>query len=243
MTRRRHPRRSRFRGSRRAFEAARRFEPPFCPYSPCRAHRQDARSRGWKPQRRGGRPVPSRRTVVWRFTCPWCRRSFSSSVFGPDYRCRIAGLAVALFDPLCEGQAERQAARSLGVSPGGVRRRRIYLAGQCLLILKEFVDRLPWDRAGRFELDGLRSFAGSQYEPVEISTPIWPGAEAVVEEGVAPLRRSGPARSRGCRLTNAVDNDAAPLRRPGRMSTGQRRIRAERVPRWGGGTSGRVGSR
>jgi len=183
--------------------------PPYCPNPRCRAHRLDARALGWNPWRRGARRIARPPGRVLRFTCTWCRRSFSSSLFGPDYRCRIAGLASRVFHALAEGQAERQAARTLRVSHGAVRRRRRYLARQALLIHRELVQQLVRDAIEKVELDGLRTFAMSQYEPLDLTTLVASESHFL------------------------LDLEPAPLRRSGRMTPRQRRVRAERERRLG----------
>lgn len=228
----RSPSRSRFRGDARTWAAARRFEPPFCPNEDCSAHDERARQNGWAPQRRGGRAVPSRRTVVWRFLCPRCRRSFSSSLFGPDYRCRKHGLAFRLLAPLCEGQSERQAARTLGVSPTAVHRRRRHLGRQALLIHLETLRRVPLRDLARAELDGLRTFAGSQFEPLDLHTLLWSAPGLVLDLDPAPLRRSGrmTARQREERTAReGVLGKPSPAARRESVEALLRRL-AERLP-------------
>jgi hypothetical protein len=88
----------------------------------------------------------------------------------------------------------RQTGRILRTSPTTVRRNQRYLAAQCLLIHRGQCQQLAGTLAEPVVLDGLRTFAGSQNEPVEANT--WAAAEAgfMIRVSVFGIRRSGTMR-------------------------------------------------
>ena len=191
-----------------ALAVPRGFRPPFCPYEDCSAHDPRARRRGWRPVVKERRWIARPPHHVTRYTCPECRRSFSDSRFSLDYRCRHAGLAVVVFRLINEGQSMRQVSRSEQVSLGAVRGVVRRLGAQCLLLHLEVLREVDPLLLGRVQLDGFRTFAGSQHEPLDLNTLV---------------------------LANGffVDIDAASLRRSGSMTVVQRREREERERRLG----------
>ncbi len=164
---------------------------------------------GWRYQRRGWRRVARSRERVRKFTCRTCGRWFSSSTFTDEYWTKKSGLTDLLFHMLNGGEALRQIARTLQISPTAVRHRQRRLARQSLLIHAEMLARLRGRIDEPIVLDGLRTFAGSQYEPLDLNTAI--------------LAKSG----------FLIDLDAAPLRRSGTMTARQRRTRERRDTRLG----------
>jgi hypothetical protein len=186
----------------------RRFVPPHCPFPDCEAHTIPEGS-GFGYQRRGYRRTDRKPGWVRRFFCKQCRRFFSSSCFTGDYWKRVTGVDEAIYLGLANGQALRQIARSRHLSLGLVRRRERWLARQCLLwhelLLKDLEGKLDEPVA----LDGFRTFAMSQYEPLDLNTPV--------------ATRSG----------FLLDLRAAPARRSGRMSDRQKELREERDKRLG----------
>jgi hypothetical protein len=100
------------------------------------------------------------------------------------------------------GKALRQIARTLDVSLGTVRRRQRWLARQSLLLHLEQVGRLSGRCREWLVLDGLRTFAGSQYEPLDLQTVVGAETGYVWDIEAAPLRRSG-AMTRRQRLERA----------------------------------------
>jgi len=184
------------------------FKPPFCPYENCPAHQRRARRRGWRPRVKEHRRIARPPHRVTRYTCPECGRTFSDSRFSLDYRCRIAGLAVVVFRLVNEGQSLRQVARSARVSLGAVRGAVRRLGAQCLLLHLELLREIDPLLLSHAQLDGFRTFAASQHEPLDLNTLILPNGFF-------------------------VDVDPAPLRRSGRMTPRQRHEREERERRLG----------
>lgn len=164
---------------------------------------------GWRFQCRGWRRVARCRRRVRKFRCSACGRWFSSSTFTDEYWTKKAGLTDPIFHMLHEGMALRQIARTLNISPTAVRQRQRRLAQQALLIHGEMLARLSGTIDEPVVFDGLRTFADSQNEPLDLNTAV--------------LAASG----------FLVDIDAAPLRRSGTMTPVQRRRRRERDRRLG----------
>jgi len=192
----------------RAEEELRRFEPPFCPRPTCPHHLDPAPQAGWW-EHRGLRVIQRAPGLVAQLRCRTCGRWFRSSVFGPDYWKKRAGLQPRVYALKANGCGQRQAARVLKVSPHTVRRRTRELARQALLIQLEQLARLGGRLQEDLVLDGLRDYAGSQYEPLDLHTPITAETRFVPLVNIAALRRSGA------------------------MTTRQRRIRAQREERLG----------
>jgi len=184
------------------------FLPPHCPFADCEAHTFPRGTLFWF-QRRGYRRTQRKPGWVRKFFCKKCKRSFSSSTFTGDYWKRVTGVDEAIYLGLANGQALRQIARSRHLSLGLVRRRERWLARQSLL----WHELLLKDLEGKLDepvvLDGFRTFAMSQYEPLDLNTPI------TAQSGFL------------------LDLRAAPSRRSGRMTDRQRRIREERDRRFG----------
>jgi hypothetical protein len=142
-------------------------------------------------QRRGYRITERRPGWVRNFSCKLCGRYFRSSVFTEDYWKRVTGVNEAIYLGLANGQALRQIARARQLSLGLVRRRERWLARQSLL-WHELVLR---DLEGRLDepvvLDGFRTFAMSQYEPLDLNTSITADSGFLLDLRAAPARRSG----------------------------------------------------
>jgi hypothetical protein len=171
-------------------EADTAFTPPFCPNPVCRWHTA-ADTRGWRVQRRGARAVQRSSRPTRRFRCPDCRRWFCDAAFSLDYWKKKPGLAPRILPLIVDGKALRQAARTLGVGPSTVKRHERQLARQALLHLDRALRQMRRRLAEPVELDGLRSFAGSQYEPAEVSTLLASGSGFLLACDPFPLRRSG----------------------------------------------------
>jgi hypothetical protein len=166
------------------------FFPPHCPFPDCEAHTIPAGTSRFF-QRRGYRRIDRKPGWARRFYCKRCRRFFSSSTFTGDYWKRVTDVDEAIFLGLANGQALRQIARSRHLSLGLVRRRERWLARQCLL----WHQLMLADLEGRLDepvvLDGFRTFAMSQYEPLDLNTPITARSGFLLDLRAAPARRSG----------------------------------------------------
>jgi hypothetical protein len=166
------------------------FEPPFCPNERC-AHHTIARGTPWPWQARGTKTIRRPPRLVRQFSCKSCGRWFRSSVFGPDYWHKLAGIEARVFDQLANGAALRRAARLLRCAPTTVRRAARRVARQCLLLHFEQLARLIGKLREIIQLDGQRSFAGSRYEELDLQSAVGSASGFVYHNNIAPRRRSG----------------------------------------------------
>lgn len=171
------------------------FRPPFCPNPRCPFHHRPPTG-PWPVQRRGYRPVARRPGRIRRFRCRPCGAWFSSSTFRDDYWKKLPDLAAPLYHLIADGKGLRQSARALKVSPTTVRRRQRWLAGQALLLHVDQERRLHGRLDEPVVLDGLRSFAGSQFEMAELNTALTTDTAFWLALDPIPLRRSGRMTAR-----------------------------------------------
>jgi transposase-like protein len=203
-----------------------RFAPSFCPHPECPHHTlPDSDAWRYRFQRRGLRRTARSPGIVRRFSCKRCRRSFSSSAFFDCYRRRQARIPDAVLRGYCEGQAGRQVARTCGLPLKTVQLLLRRMARQAALVHIEQLRRL----AGRLDepvvLDGLRSFAGSQWEPGDLYTAIAGESLFWLDVDYVGRRRSGAMTPRQ-RLVRAQRE-----RRLGRPPHGAARRRCRRMLR------------
>jgi len=186
------------------------FIPPFCPNPDCPDHLVDeSKGQTFRFQRRGFKAIRRSPGIIRVFVCMRCGKWFSSSTFFDCYRRRQARIPEAVFRGYCEGQAGRQIARTnkMGLKTVQLLLRR--MARQAFLFSLVQLDRLEGKLDTEVIFDGLRTFAGSQWEPGDLNT-------AIAGESLFWL-----------------DVDYVGLRRSGQMTPKQRRIRAEREERLG----------
>ena len=186
------------------------FVPPFCPNPDCPDHLIDeSRGETFRFERRGFRHTRRAPGIVRVLLCKRCGKWFSSSTFFDCYRRRQARTPEAVFRGYCEGQAGRQIARTnqLGLKTVQLLLRR--MARQAFLYSLQQLEQLRGKLETDVIFDGLRTFAGSQWEPGDLNTPI--AGETLFW----------------------LDVDYVGLRRSGRMTPKQERIRTEREERLG----------
>jgi hypothetical protein len=180
------------------------FKPPFCPDENCEYHLHRGGT-DWPWQSRGTRPIRRRPGVVREFSCKACGRWFRASVFGPDYWTKKPGLGQRTHALLNAGCAMRRAAKFLAVAPTTVRRRARLIAKQSLLITVEQNSALTGRVEEEMLLDGMRSFAGSQYEPLDMQTTIFAESGYLPGLNIAGLRRSGTMTEKQKRVREQRD--------------------------------------
>lgn len=174
-------------------ESVRTFVPPHCPNEACPQHTVPKGSYdAWQP--RGYARI--RRAPGWvrRFTCLSCGRWFRCATFSEEYWKKVPGLNARISALLLNGTGIRQAARVLRRAPTTVRWRLRGMARQALLAHEEQRQQLRGRLVEGVALDGLRSFAGSQYEPLEVNTPVGMTHGYWLDVNLAALRRSGTMR-------------------------------------------------
>jgi hypothetical protein len=169
------------------------FVPPFCPNPDCEWHTaQSGTYMTWQP--RGCIRIERKPGWVRRFRCLSCGRWFRSSTYSDDYWKKYPGLNDRIFRLLLNGTGIRQAARVLEVAPTTIRWRLRGMARQALLAHVEQLHALRGQWTEDVAFDGLRAFAGSQYEPLDLHTPVWVTSGFVLDVNIAALRRSGTMR-------------------------------------------------
>ena len=166
-----------------------RFHPPHCPYPTCDFH---VDSTGWRFKRAGWYERATRPFKVQRYRCASCKRSFSSQTFSLTFWLRRPDLLEAVFHAEVSCSGHRQVARQHGVSHTTIQRLAERLGRHCILIHEMYRRRAKEKLASEpVVMDGLGSFAGGQYWPVEVTGLI--GAKSYYSHDftVTEMRRSG----------------------------------------------------
>ena len=180
------------------------FVPPHCPRTDCRYHTCSA---GWRWVRYGSYRRQCEPRVIARFRCGHCRCTFSTQSFSPTYWLKRPELLSRIFYRVLTCAGYRQIAREAGCAATTVMSQAARLGRHCLLLLHELRPRGALGEA--LVIDGFESFAYSQYHPLHLNLAV--GAESHF----------------GYAFTHAE------LRRKGRMTTRQRRRRAQLEARHG----------
>jgi hypothetical protein len=177
--------------------AAAPFRPPFCPYPACRFHFDP---RGWQWIRFGFYRRRCEPRIIQRFRCGQCGRRFSTQTFSTTYYLKRPELQIPFFYRLLACSGYRQIAREARCSPTTVMGQAARLGRHALLALHHLRAGAPVTEP--LVIDGFESFAYSQYHPLHLHLAI--GADSHFIYG----------------FTHSE------LRRKGRMSERQRKIRA-----------------
>lgn len=155
----------------RTYRQVERFRPVHCPYWDCPDHTlPEGEHYGF--QCRGLREIERAPGIVRRFLCKACGRTYSSSAFFDCYRRRRRGIPAAVFRGYCEGQSGRQIARTTGLGLKSVQSLLRWIARQGLLFHLDQLSRLEGRLEEAVVFDGLRTFAGSQWEPGDLNTAV-----------------------------------------------------------------------
>ena len=165
------------------------FRPPHCPHASCDFH---VDPQGWRYKRAGfyRRATPPFR--VQRYRCSTCKRAFSSQTFSPTYWLHRPELLEAVFHGEVSGSGHRQIARQHGVSHTTIQRLSERLGRHCLLIHEMFRERAKQRLSSEpVVIDGLGSFAGGQYWPLEITGIVGTRSYYSHDFVVTEKRRSG----------------------------------------------------
>ncbi len=166
-----------------------RFHPPHCPNPSCDFH---VDSTGWRFKRAGWYERATRPSRVQRYRCATCKRSFSSQTFSVTYWLRRPDLLEAVFHGEVSGSGHRQIARQHGVSHTTIQRLTERLGRHCILIHEMFRSRARERLANEpVIMDGLGSFAGGQFWPVEVTGLIGARSYYSHDFTVTELRRAG----------------------------------------------------
>ena len=193
------------------------FQPLFCPYPPCPNHR--AAQAGFYV-RHGHYHPRCRSHPVPRFLCRLCKRSFSRQSFCADRRHKKPHLNAPFLRLMVSCVGLRQAARALQVSRRTVERRFHWLALHARHFhLNRLRSRLL---LGPFQLDELESFESNRYQPLTVPVLIERHTLFILATSTAPLRRKGRLTPRQHRLR--ARHEAVHGRRPSQSSPAVREV-------------------
>lgn len=167
-----------------------RFDPPRCPYPPCRSHRRPSRDffvrRGWYRARCRAERIP-------RFRCKSCKRTFSRQTFRHDYRDKRPQTNAPLFRLLVSSVSLRQAGRMLGLDIRAVVQKLAKLGRTCDGLLANLVPRLPVGRT--LVMDEEETFEGAGIRTLTVPIVIDRESTFVLAYDAAPIRRLARAGS------------------------------------------------
>jgi len=168
--------------------------PPFCPNVACECHIDPEtpesallRRRQWF-KRNGTYPTKVRGSVI-RFKCLVCGRGFSEQTFSLDYFVKrtIDYRKVSALVRSCVGV--RACSRALGCSCDSMTNRVSRLARQCISAHSRLMGKI--DLGEDQAADGFQSFAVSQYFPNNIHLLVGSNSQLVSFCDYVTLRRSG----------------------------------------------------
>jgi transposase-like protein len=163
--------------------------PPHCPNPGCLFHRN---STGWRFKRAGFYRRQTRPHLIQRYRCSHCKRAFSSQTFSPTYWLRRPDLLEPVFRAEVAGSGHRQIARQFGVAHATIQRLADRLGRHCLLLHETFRKKAQARLAEEpVILDGLGTFAGGQYWPLELTGLIGAATYYSHDFVVTERRRAG----------------------------------------------------
>ncbi len=135
--------------------------PPFCPNAACPFHLGDRQT--WRFEKIGFFDRQSPPYQVQRYRCLTCRRSFSDQTFEATYWMRRADLLAPVFLRLQSCSGFRQIAREFGVSPTSIAGMSARLGRHALLFHELHRPKGPLEEP--LALDGFEGFEWSQFYP------------------------------------------------------------------------------
>ena len=162
------------------------FVPPHCPRTRCPYHINPV---GWRWKHHGAYTRQASPTVIPRFRCCHCGRTFSSQTFHTTYYLKRPELQVPLLYRIDAGSGYRQMAREMRCSHSTLVHQVARLGRHALLFMATHRPK------GRLEeplvIDGFESFAYSQYHPLHLNLAIGAGTGFHYGFTHSPLRRKG----------------------------------------------------
>ena len=177
------------------------FIPPHCPNPECPNYE--------KPQitswyRRKGHYSTITFGSVPRFLCKSCRHSFSRQTFSIDYFAKKTLDYLFIYRKINDGAGLRKIGRDMNASCDSVTNRINRLARNALIAQQQIVDLLPIGED--LVLDGLQNFCVSQYFPDHYTIAAGKDSQFVYACDYATMRRAG-------RMTSAQKRRRAELER------------------------------
>ena len=163
-----------------------RFQPPFCPWPTCVAHRR--RGRGFHRHGTYRRPSDGRR--IPRFRCLDCGATCSQQTFSCTYYLKRPALLAEVAAGLQAGSAQRQLARSRGCAKTTVTRLAQRL-GRHAVLLQARLEAALGPLAEPVVHDHFETFVGRQDQAVGLGTAVATGSRFVFGPDPAPHRGAG----------------------------------------------------
>ena len=162
------------------------FAPRFCPNPTCSFHHHPPAGFA---RRHGRYHCWARGGPVLRYRCTGCRKTFSFATFRYSYRQKKPHVDATLMRLLCSGVSLRAAARLLGIN-----RKTVFDKLQRLAVHGARLHQALMSRArleGHFQLDELETFETNRFQPVTVPLLIEKHSYFHVSWAVAPMRRKG----------------------------------------------------
>ena len=163
-----------------------RFDPPFCPWPECLAHR--ARGKGF--HRNGSYRTKRSPKRIPRFLCLDCERTCSRQTFSTTYYLKRPELLVPVASGLAACSCHRQLARSLHCAKTTVTRQAERLGRHAILFHARCGAQLP-ALAEAVVHDHFEAFIGRQDRALGIGTAVGALSRYVYDVDPAPHRGSG----------------------------------------------------
>ena len=163
-----------------------RFNPPFCPWPECLAHR----SRGKGFHRNGSYQTLSSPKRIPRFLCLDCERTCSRQTFSTTYYLKRPELLVAVASGLAACSCHRQLARSLHCAKTTVTRQAERLGRHAILLHARCTTQLP-ALVEPVVHDHFEAFIGRQDRALGVGTAVGAMLRYVYDIDPAPHRGSG----------------------------------------------------
>ena len=182
--------------------------PPFCPHRGCENHVDPSSAAARKLARRrwfkhNGSYWTEVRGSVPRFKCLACGKGFSTQTFSLDYYVKRTISYTEVEQSVCSCSGVRATARALGCSCDSVINRTSRLARQCISAHSRLISCLHLDED--LAADGFQSFAVSQYFPNNIHLLIGSQSQYVYFADYVTLRRSGRMTETQKRIRDAFE--------------------------------------
>ena len=163
-----------------------RFNPPFCPWPECRAHR----TRGTGFHRNGSYRTLHSPARIPRFVCLDCRRSCSRQTFSTTYYLKRPELLVSVASGLAACSCHRQIARSVHCAKTTVTRQAERLGRHAVLFNARCKAALP-NLTEAIVHDHFEVFIGRQDHALGVGTAVGAASRYVYDIDPAPHRGSG----------------------------------------------------
>ncbi len=176
------------------------FRPPFCPSPLCRFHLDPA---GWRWIRWGSYHRNCEPRVIPRFRCCHCGIGFSSQTFSTTYYLKRPDLQIPFFYRVLACSGYRQIAREAHCAPSTVMGQVARLGRHALLAHEHLRgDHEPDEPVA---IDGLESFAFSQYHPIHLNLSVGAVSHFTYAFTFSELRRKGKMTERQKRIRASLE--------------------------------------